>query len=267
MSANLQASRMFFAAAMIALGITGLVNGDFALVWQNVPLHLPGRTGIAYACAAIEVVLGFGLLWKPALAMISRGLFVYMLLWFVLLVIPPLVRLPLNAGTWGGVGEIGSMLAGAWCLFAVHGGRRDAGAMGFPFGIAGIGGARGLLIVALAGLAAEVIVDALKARNAVMQPWLQSLPQPWLWACLTGACSVAAALALLFNVVPRIAATLEAVMVTLIGLVYWAPDLYTGRTATTAFIITMLVAAGIWMVADTYRGQPGTATAGLRAAA
>lgn len=267
MNANLNASRVFFAAAMIALGVTGVVNGDFALAWQNVPAHLPGRTAVAYACAAIEVVLGFGLLWNPALATVSRLLLAYMVLWFVLLVIPPLLRLPLDAGAWGGVGEIGSMLAGAGCLFAVHGGRRDARALGSSVGNRGIRLARALLVVALLGLAAEVIVDAFKARDAVMQPWLQSLPQPWLWACLTGACSVAAALALLFNVVPRIAATLEAVMVTLIGLVYWAPDLYTGRTATTAFIITMLVAAGIWMVADTYRGQPGTATAGLRAAA
>lgn len=267
MNASLRASRVFFAAAMIALGITGLVNGDFALVWQNVPAHLPARTAIAYVCAVIEVALGLGLLWTPALAMTSRVLFAYMVLWFVLLVIPPLVRLPLDAGAWGGVGEIGSMLAGTWCLFAVHGGPRHARSAGFPMGNPGIRAARGLQIIALAGLAAEVIVDAVKARNAVMQPWLQSLPHPWLWACLTGVCSIATALALLFNVVPRLAATLEAAMVILIGLLYWAPDLYTGRTATTAFIITMLVAAGIWLVADSLRSQSRAASEGLRAAA
>jgi hypothetical protein len=44
--------------------------------------------------------------------------------------------------------------------------------------------------------------------------------------------------------------------VAVIGIAYWGPDLYTGRTATTAFIITFLVAAGVWVVADTYRGVP-----------
>lgn len=33
-------------------------------------------------------------------------------------------------------------------------------------------------------------------------------------------------------------------MIGAIGIVYWGPDLYTGRTATTAFIITIWFAVG-----------------------
>ena len=253
MKAILQPSRIFFAAAMIALGITGLVNGDFAMVWQNVPAHLPGRTLLAYICAVIELATGLGLLWHRTSTLAIRVLFPCMVLWFVLLVVPPVVRAPLDAGAWGSVGEIGAMLAGAWCLFAVHAGNWEVKHLQRDTGSAGIRAARWLLIIALAGLAAEVIVDALQAGDAIMQPWLQVLPHPAAWAVLTGACSIAACLALLFNVVPRLAATLEAAMVALIGLAYWAPALHTGRTATTAFIITMLVSAGIWLVADSYR--------------
>jgi uncharacterized membrane protein YphA (DoxX/SURF4 family) len=93
-----------------------------------------------------------------------------------------------------------------------------------------------------------------------MQPWLQVLPHPAAWAILSGAGSIAASLGVLLGVWPRLAATLEAAMVAVIGLLYWAPDLYTGRTATTAFIITILVAAGIWVVADGYRGVRWLAT-------
>ena len=61
---------------MIALGITGLFNGDFALAWQYIPLHhLPGRTAIAYTCAIIELALGLALLFKPALTLTCRILF------------------------------------------------------------------------------------------------------------------------------------------------------------------------------------------------
>ncbi len=234
-------SRWFFAAAFIALGITGIVNGDFALVWQHVPAHVPGRTVLAYVCAAIEIALGLGLLfdrtWRPA----SRALFAYLVLWLVLLKVPNIIHAPVASNSWGGFGEIAIMTAGAWCLAAA--------------GAAGIRGARWLLIVALPMIGVAVIVDAHKYGAHVMQPWLQGLPGPAVWAAITGIASIAACLALLFGVWPRLAAVLEAAMLGLITLAYWAPDLPTGRTATTAFIISSLIAIGAWLVADTYRGM------------
>ena len=105
-TATLQPCRLLFAAAMIALGITGLVNGDFALVWQHVPTDVPVRTVLAYICAAIELAFGIGLLLKQTLAWTCRLLFPYMVLWLVLLEIPGVIHAPLDAGAWGSVGEI-----------------------------------------------------------------------------------------------------------------------------------------------------------------
>ncbi|HJR11333.1 MAG TPA: hypothetical protein VJ823_07940 [Rhodanobacteraceae bacterium] len=257
MKTTLQPSRVFFAACMIVLGVTGLVNGDFALVWQHVPAGVPGRTAIAYACAVIELAFGIGLLWPRTLTWTCRLLFPYMVLWLVLLEIPGVVHAPLDAGSWGSVGEIAIITAGAWCLFALHAGPRHSG---FAAGSSGIRTARWLLIVALPMIGVEVIVDAVKAGDKVMQPWLQVLPDPMAWACFTGICSIATALALLFGVWPRLAATLEAFMLGLIAIAYWTPALHTGRTATTAFIISFLIAAGIWVVADTYRNTPWLGT-------
>jgi len=255
---TVQPGRLLFAAALIALGITGLVNGDFALVWQLVPPHLPGRTVLAYVCAAFELLFGIGLLFRHMLARTSLLLFPYMLLWVVLLEIPKVMRSPLDVGSWGGIGEIGTMLAGAWCLFAGHAGPTRA--IGFAAGTSGIRAARWLLVFTLPILGAEVIVAALDAGDHVMQPWLRVLPHPAAWAILSGAGSIAACLGILLGIWPRLAATLEAVMVAVIGLVYWGPALHTGRTATTAFIITFLVAAGTWVVADSYRGVRWFAT-------
>lgn len=248
-----QLSRAFFAAAMIALGATGLVNGDFALVWQYVPADVPGRSVVANICAVIELVAGIGLLMKSTLRLACRVLFPYMVLWLVLLQLPLVVKSPLDASAWGGFGEIGAMTAGAWCLFAAYAGNWETKYLKFAVGFTGIRAARRLLIIALPALGAEVIVDAMKLSDNVMQPWLKWLPHPAVWACLTGIGSIATCLAMLFCVVPRLAATMEAGMIALIGLMYWAPDLYTGRTATTAFIITLFVSAGVWLVADTYR--------------
>lgn len=274
MHKSMRPGRLYFSAALIALGVTGLVNGDFALVWQNVPAHFPGRTPLAYLCALIELAAGCGLLLNRSVSLASRLLFPFILLWMVLLVIPMVIAAPLSAGAWGSFGEIGAMTAGAWCLFATHSGAGNTSRTRLATGSAGIRAARWLLIVALVCLGQEVIVDAVRAGAHIMQPWLQWLPWPAGWAILTGIGSIAASLALLVGVWPRLAATLEAAMVSLIGLLYWAPDLYTGRTATTAFIITLLVAAGIAVVADSYAdhgwlsarwlGRPKPPTAGVR---
>jgi uncharacterized membrane protein YphA (DoxX/SURF4 family) len=239
-------SREWFAAAIVALGITGLVNGDFALVWQHVPAHVPGRTILAYICAAIEIALGLGLLVERMWRLVSRILFVYLVLWLVLLQVPNVMYAPVDAGSWGSVGEIAIIAAGAWCLCAT--------------GATGVRGARWLLIVALPMIGVEVIVDAHMYGAHVMQPWLQWLPGPAIWAAATGVGSIAACLALLFGLWPRLAAAMEAGMLGLITVAYWGPALHTGRTATTAFIISALIALGTWLVADTYRGLPWLAT-------
>ena len=37
---------------------------------------------------------------------------------------------------------------------------------------------------------------------------------------------------------------------------FWGPLLHTGRFATTAFLISSLIATGVWLVADSYAGLP-----------
>lgn len=257
MNMPLQPSRCLFAAAMIALGVTAFVNGDFALAWQAVPIHqLPARTAIAYACALVELLLGIGLLAQRTLAPTCRVLLPYMALWLVLLEVPAVLRAPQDIGNWGSVGEIAIITAGAWCLFATHASSGATRRNSVVAGPGGIRAARWLLVLALPMIGAEVIADALAAGDGVMQPWLQLWPSPMAWACLTGVGSIATCLALLFGVWPRLAATLEAAMLGVITVAYWAPDLYTGRTATTALIISFLITGGVWLVADSYREVP-----------
>ena len=98
---------------MAALGILGLVYGDFALVWQPVPAWLPGRQALAYLCAAIELAGGLALLWPRTAAVAARVLLVYVLIWLLLLRVPQVLSQPLIEVSWLGWGETAMIVAGA----------------------------------------------------------------------------------------------------------------------------------------------------------
>ena len=56
-----------FAATMIALGILGLIKGDFTAVWQPVPKGVPAREVLVYLCALVSLASGIGMLWQRTL--------------------------------------------------------------------------------------------------------------------------------------------------------------------------------------------------------
>ena len=73
-----------FAVALTALGILGLVKGDFVAVWQPVPKGVPAREVLVYLCAFVSLASGIGLLWQRAAASAAPVLLASLLLWFVL---------------------------------------------------------------------------------------------------------------------------------------------------------------------------------------
>lgn len=72
-----------FAATLVALGILGLTQGNFAPIWDSVPKGLPAREALAYLCAFISLACGLGLFWRRTALVAARVLFVYLLLWLL----------------------------------------------------------------------------------------------------------------------------------------------------------------------------------------
>src|SRR4030095_11986757 len=130
-----------FAAIMIALGIQGLIRGDFTVVWQPVPRRVPAREVLVYLCALVSLASGIGLLWRRTAALAARVLLASLVLWFLLFRVRALFLAPLIESTWS-CGQTMVMAAAAWVLFAWFATDWDRQHLGFATGDKGVGRAR-----------------------------------------------------------------------------------------------------------------------------
>ena len=247
-----------FAVVFVALGVLGLVYGDFALVWQPVPPGLPGRSLLAYVCALTMLAVGVGLLFRQSVRLATTVLFVYVLLWLVLLRVPALFAAPLIEASWLGCGETSVLVAGAWVLFALtH--AQDTALKDRIAGERGVRGAGMLYGLALVPCGLAHLVYSKQTADFV-PAWL---PGPTLWAYLTGVAYLAAAAAVLLGMFARRAAGLSALMMGLFTLLVWVPGVYRSpgdRFQWTAMLISSSLSAGAWVVAASYqRGRILTA--------
>jgi uncharacterized membrane protein len=203
--------KILFAVSLAVLG--GLLAGahGFADVWPTVPKWAPARDALAMLSGVVLLAGGLALL-VPRVARIGAlVLAAFFVVEMLVLKLPHVVGHPLLMGVYEDGGESLACLGGAWVIFVTlpHAGGRLAnmhiGQILF-----------GLALVPF-GLAHFVYLD----QTAPLIPhWL---PFPVTLSYLTGAGHIAAGLGILSGVLPWLAATLEAAMVSLFTLLIWVP--------------------------------------------
>lgn len=238
---TLRPGRTALAVAMCGLGIIGAYYGDFALQWQPVPHFLPGYSVLAYLSAALLLMGGIGLLINSrarAAALLLTG---YLALFWLLPQALRVATAPGSLGTWLGLCEVIGAMAGIfllWAAGAASGTRRIARVI---FG----------LCCLVYGASHFVYVDF---TAAMIPGWM---PERGGLAYLTGTGHVLAGLALVANQLPRLAALLEAVMMSLFVLLLHLPSLWavpapdwapTFRTEVTPLFWATALAASAWLV-------------------
>ncbi len=235
---NLGLGRVVFALTLVAVGVAGLLAGDFVGVWDGVPKGTPARAELAVVCAVVSLAAGAGLLWPRTALATARALLVYLVLWALLFKGRFVLTQPLTEGTWQSLGENAVLVAGVWVLCE------------WDVRIARV--IYALAMVAF-GFSHFVYVDL---TTPLVPAWL-----PWHlgWAYFTGAAYLAAALGLLSGVWARLAAVLSTLQMGGFTLLVWVPMALSGPMTPFRrgeFILSWALTAAGWVVADSYRGTP-----------
>jgi uncharacterized membrane protein len=246
-----RASHVLFAAGMIALGIIGFINSDYAAIWQPVP---QSAVALNYLCAIISIACGVGLLWPRTKTAAARGLLAYLLLWLLLLRLPGIFLAP-SVEYWWAACKIAVMAAAAWVLYVSFATDWDRQRLAFATADKGQRLARALFGLALIPFGIAHFAY-LQNTIALVPAWL---PWPGFWARFTGYAFIAAGVAILTGVYARLAAVLSALQIATFTLLVWGPVLAAGTKDTfqrSEIVVSTVLTLAAYVVADSYRDTP-----------
>jgi uncharacterized membrane protein len=194
---------------------------------------------------------GIGLLVERMAALSARVLFCYLAAWLILLNVPIVLKAPLVEVNWQGMGEILVILAGGWVLHATLAAAAEGSTPGRATGTRGIRFAKltfGFALLPL-GLAHFVYLN----MTAPLVPaWL---PYHTGWAYFTGAAQMAAGVGVLLSILPRLAATLDAVLLTAFTFLVWIPPIIAkpgSQGLWSELATSWAISAGAWVVAASF---------------
>jgi len=254
---------LLFAAGMAGLGVLGLITGDFAMVWQPVPAGIPMREILAYASGALLLAGGVGLLLRRAAAPSALVLTLFVLSWLLLLQVPRVAANPANEGMWLGFCENMLLVTGGWAVLASLAGRDGRPGLAFAARGGSLRAARFLYAASLPVIGLSHFVYT-EGTASMVPAWL---PHHTGFAYLTGAGHIAAGVGILLSIAPRLAATLEAAMVSCFVLLLHAPGVASSpgsRLQWTMLFVALALNGACWAMAGSVLDTPGEKAAAAK---
>lgn len=233
-----------FALGLAGIGVLSLGSGDFAYTWQPVPQWIPWRQGLAFISGFALLTTAVGMLVRKSARTAALMMSLYQLLLLITLHFTHVLYSPSDVGRWLGLAENLVLVCGGWVLVclvsqqAAHPDRVWRNTFWPPTLFAGA--------CVVFGVSHFVYAEA----TAGMVPaWL---PYRIGFAYLTGAGHLAAGIAILLTIIPGIAATLEACMISAFVVLLHIPGVFHepgSRLQWTMLCQASALAGAAWLIA------------------
>lgn len=233
------AGRSILGLGALGLGVISLLYADFAITWQPVPDWIPARTVLAYVSGALMTATGLALIINRGARIAAAFLAAFLSFWGIVLQAPGLIAG--QEAIWLAPAEILAVAAAAWTLYwlgASEGAFRDRAVQ---LGITFFG-----LMTPIFGIAHFLYIDF---TASMIPEWI---PYRTFWAWFTGFGHIAAGLAIMLRVIPRIGATLLAAMFSGFVLLVHVPRViadYGNRTEWHLLSTALLLCGAAWITA------------------
>jgi len=249
-------AQRLFAIASASLAVLSLTFGDFAPGGQSLPTGIPWREAWVYGSALLVLAASAGLCFSRTALTSVLTIGAYLAAWAVVCV-PQIFSKPLSIGGWYGFCEALSSLLGAWILYATSRWNSRGSEIPIPVERA-VRAARALFgcTCVFYGWSHFVYADY---TATVVPTWL---PGRLEIAYFTGLGHIAAGIGIAVGILPRLAASLEATMMGLFGLLVWVPSFFVQPTPAWAtppqnqwseLVVTLVLTASAWIVAASLR--------------
>jgi uncharacterized membrane protein len=241
-----------FAIALASVAVLTLSYGDFVPMGQAFPAWIPWRETWIYGSALLVLATSIGLCFPRTALPSALTICAYQSLWAVICALPILSK-PLGVGAWYGFCEALAPLIGAWILYAML--RWQSGGLRMPIAVE----------------RAVRVAQILFGLSCVFYGWSHfafadytaGMVPSWLpgrlgLAYFTGLGHVAAGIGIAVRILPRLAATLEAIMMSLFGLLVWVPSFFAQprpdwatppQNQWSELVVSLVLAATAWLVA------------------
>lgn len=245
-----------FALGAASMAIVSIVYGDFAPMWRTVPAGTPGRTIWLYGSAVILLAASAGLCFSRTALPSLLAVGAYQAIW-AMTGVAPILSNPFSIGSWYGLCEASTSLAGAWILWFLLRSRK----LELPVAIE--------RIVRMAQAAFGFTCIFYGWSHFAYADYTAGMVPAWLpgrlgFAYLTGFGHIAAGVGIAIGILPRLAAILEAIMMSLFGLLVWVPSFLaqprpkwagTPQNQWSELLVNLLLAGAAWIVADSLRNR------------